>query len=183
MRRPKPGVALKRRAQRGIVLAMALIMLALLSILAGLSIRGASSAEQVANQSRLKALAQQTAEAALRFCEQQVQANAADPGLGFAPEDEPADAAAGYSWALMDNWDKEPSAHLRTVSLKAAGDEGASVYFTRPAECMSQYLSPGRKVFVTTARGFGPEVAARKDKDKTPPKGTEIWLQSVVTLE
>ena len=35
---------MRRRVQRGIVLAMALIMLALLSILAGLSIRGASSA-------------------------------------------------------------------------------------------------------------------------------------------
>lgn len=173
---------MKLRAQQGMVLAVALIMLALLSILAGISIRGASSAEQAANQDRLKALAQQTAEAALRFCEQQAQANAADPGLGFAPEDTPA-AGASYSWELMDNWDKQPSAHLRTVPVRAAGDTEAAAYFTRPAECMSQYLTPDRKVFVTTARGFGPEVAARKDKDSTPPKGTEVWLQSVVTLQ
>jgi type IV pilus assembly protein PilX len=173
---------MRLRAQQGIVLAMALIMLALLSILAGISIRGASSTEQVANQGRLKALAQQTAEAALRFCEQQVQANAADSGLGFTPEDEPA-AAAGYTWELMDHWDREPSSHLRKLSVKAAGDAGATVYFTRPAECMSQYLNSGHKVFVTTARGFGPEVPAKKDKDKNPPKGTEIWLQSVVTLQ
>jgi type IV pilus assembly protein PilX len=169
------------RAQQGIVLAMALIMLALLSILAGISIRGASSTEQVANQSRLKALAQQTAEAALRFCEQQVQSNAATPGLGLTPEDAP--TGAPYSWELMDNWDTVPSPHLQMVSVRAAGDTEASAYFTRPAECMSQYLDTGHKVFVTTARGFGPEVAARKDNDKTPPKGTEIWLQSVVTLE
>lgn len=171
---------MKQGAQQGMVLAIALIMLALLSILAGISIRGASSAEQVANHGRLTALAQQTAEAALRFCERQVQAHAADPGLGFTPEDAP--AGARYSWELMDNWDKAPSSHLRTVSVKAAGDAEAPAYVTRPAECMSQYLNPDRKVFVTTARGFGPEVAAKKDKDNTPPKGTEIWLQSVVTL-
>ena len=173
---------MRLRAQQGMVLAMALIMLALLSFLAGISIRGASSAEQVANQGRLKALAQQTAEAALRFCEQQVQANAADPALGFAPEDEPA-AATAYTWEFMDHWDKAPASHLRTVSVKAAGDTEAAAYFMRPAECMSQYMDSGHKVVVTTARGFGPEVPARKDKDKNPPKGTEIWLQSVVTLE
>lgn len=185
MTRLAPNRALKRRAQRGIVLAIALIMLALLSILAGISIRGASSTEQAANQGRLRALAQQTAEAALRFCEQQVQAHAADPSLGFAPEDEPASAGGGakYSWELMDNWDRLPSAHLRTVPVKAAGDTGAAAYFSRPAECMSQYLNSGRKVFVTTARGFGPDVAARKDQDTTPPKGTEIWLQSLITLQ
>jgi type IV pilus assembly protein PilX len=83
----------------------------------------------------------------------------------------------------MDNWDKGPSSHLRTVSLKAAGDTEAAAYFTRPAECMSQYLNSDRKVFVTTARGFGPEVAAKKDQDKTSPKGTEIWFQSIITLE
>lgn len=183
MTRLKPSPVLKRRAQQGIVLAIALIMLALLSILAGISIRGASSTEQVANQSRLRALAQQTAEAALRFCEQQVQAHAADPSLGFAPEDAPAGTGAKYSWELMDNWDGQPFPHLRTVPVKAAGDTETAAYFARPAECMSQYLNSGHKVFVTTSRGFGPEVAARKDTDKTPPKGTEIWLQSVVTLE
>ncbi|WP_411878704.1 hypothetical protein [Polaromonas sp. YR568] len=173
---------MRLRTQQGIVLAVALVMLALLSILAGISIRGASSTEQVANQGRLKALARQTAEAALRFCEQQVQANAADPVLGFTPEDEPA-AAAGYTWELMDQWDRQPSSHLRTVPVKAAGDTEAAAYFMRPAECMSQYLNSGHKVVVTTARGFGPEVPARKDKDKNPPKGTEIWFQSIVTLE
>jgi type IV pilus assembly protein PilX len=172
----------KRRRQQGVVLAIALIMLMLLAILASISIHGASSLEQVSNQSRLRALAQQTAEAALRFCEQQVQANAADSDTGFAPEAK--SAGVPYTWESMENWDKTPALSLKTVPVTAAGDVGRSLYFPRPSECMSQYVSPtGGKVFVTTARGFGPEVGAKKDNDKTPPKGTEVWLQSVVTLE
>lgn len=176
-----PGLILfgKRQAQQGIVLVIALIMLALLSILSTISIRGASSTEQVANQSRLKELAQQAAEAALRFCEQQVQANAANPAAGFAPETAP--VGVPYTWESMGNWDgPRVSPSLRGVPIAAAGDTGSAAYFFRAPECMSQYMSPADdNVFVTTARGFGPDVKTNAN----PPKGTEIWLQSVVTIQ
>jgi type IV pilus assembly protein PilX len=169
----------KRPAQQGVVLVIALIMLALLSILATMSIRGASSTEQVSNQSRLKELAQQAAEAALRFCEQQVQANAANPNTGFPPAIAP--VGIPYIWETMSNWDgPNISSSLRPVPIAAAGDAGSAVYFFRAPECMSQYMSPADdNVFVTTARGFGPDVKTNAN----PPKGTELWLQSVVTIQ
>ena len=179
--------------QRGIVLIVVLIMLMVLSILASVSIRGASSTEQVANQSRLKALGQQAAEAALRYCEEQVQLNALDGTKGFVPEAAPVGAGVKYSWETMANWDAIDGAvtpwiltgNLKTLTaaqFKASGDAGAVTYFKRPPECMSQYLATGdTKVFVTTARGFGPEVSATKDGNV--PKGSEIWLQSVVTMK
>jgi type IV pilus assembly protein PilX len=161
--------------QQGVVLIVALIMLMILSVLASISIRGASSTEQVANQSRQQALARQTAETALRFCEQQVQLYAANPATGFAPEAAPVGAGTPYSWATMANWDAAtPVASLKTVTVTSSGDAGTKLYFTRQPECMSQYLTPAdTKVFVTTARGFGPEVAA---KDGSTPQGTEVWL-------
>lgn len=179
-------------SQRGVVLIVVLIMLMVLSILASVSIRGASSTEQVANQSRLKALGQQAAEAALRYCEEQVQLNALDGTKGFVPEAAPVGAGVKYSWETMANWDAIDGAvtpwiltgNLKTLTaaqFKASGDAGAVTYFKRPPECMSQYLATGdTKVFVTTARGFGPEVGA---KDGNVPKGSEIWLQSVVTMK
>jgi type IV pilus assembly protein PilX len=178
MIRMKSQASSRHRAQQGMVLAIALIMLAVLSILASMSIRGASSTEQVANQSRLKALAQQTAEAALYFCEQQVLANSIDAANGFAPEAAP--VGTTYTWESIDNWDTRPSADLRRIPVAAAGDTGSAAYFTRPPECMSQYMSPNDgKVFVTTARGFGPDVKTTAN----PPEGAEIWLQSIVTLQ
>jgi type IV pilus assembly protein PilX len=175
--------SVKPHRQRGVVLIVALIMLMILSVLASISIRGASSNEQVANQSRLQALARQTAETALRFCEQQVQANALNAATGFAPEAAPVGAGTKYRWETMTNWDAvpSPSADLKTVTVTSSGDAGTKVYFTRQPECMAQYLpDPSGKVFVTTARGFGPEVGA---KDGSAPVGTEVWLQSVITMK
>lgn len=179
---PEPRQTVKMHGQQGVVLIVALIMLMILSVLASISIRGASSTEQVANQSRQQALARQTAETALRFCEQQVQLYAANPATGFAPEAAPVGAGTKYGWETMANWDTlAPTANLKTVAFTSAGDAGAVVYFTRQPECMAQYLTPAdTKVFVTTARGFGPEVGA---KDGSAPRGTEVWLQSVVTMK
>jgi type IV pilus assembly protein PilX len=191
MTRLRLDPTLKRQPQQGVVLVIALIMLALLSILATMSIRGASSTEQVANQSRLKELAQQTAEAALYFCEQQVRINAVDATKGIVPDDAPVGTGTPYMWENMAIWDAvSPPPSLNTVPVAAAGDTGSTVYFARAPECMSQYMSLDKKVFVTTARGFGPDVSAKLPKTPTTPasttnapKGTEIWLQSVVTME
>lgn len=183
------SVRSRRGYQQGVLLVVVLIMLAVLSILASVSIRGASSSEQVANQSRLKNLAQQAAEAALRHCEAQVQAYTLDNTKGFAPQAAPVGAPVVYSWQTMSNWDAIDAAtypfvatgHLKSVNFTASGDAGAVTYFKRPPECMSQYMAVANtKVFVTTARGFGPEVPA---KDGNAPVGTEVWLQSVVTMK
>jgi type IV pilus assembly protein PilX len=127
----------KRPAQQGVVLVIALIMLALLSILATMSIRGASSTEQVSNQSRLKELAQQAAEAALRFCEQQVQANAANPNTGFPPAIAP--VGIPYIWETMSNWDgPNISSSLRpSPSQRQATRAAPSIFFARLNACRS----------------------------------------------
>jgi type IV pilus assembly protein PilX len=183
-----------RKKQSGVVLVVALLLLMVLTILASVSIRGASSSEQIANQDRLKTLGQQSAEAALRYCEALVQAYAMDntknaPNLGgLIPSAAP--GAGLFNWEInagQNFWDSAPGATSPLIApFAAAGDGvgGNGAYFRRPPECMSQYTSAGNtKVFVTTARGFGPEVAAAPNpKNGTLPVGTEVWLQSVITM-
>lgn len=189
-----------RKKQSGVLLIVVLIMLMVLSILASVSIRGASSSEQVSNQSRVSNLAQQAAEAALRYCETQVQSHEANAAVGFAPAPAPVGAGTKYHWEAgaagnalpaMSNWDEinaATNAFVATNILKilpaftAKGDNGALVYFKRKPECMSQYLAGDAtlKTFITTARGFGPEVGV---KDGNAPEGTEVWLQSMLTMK
>jgi type IV pilus assembly protein PilX len=180
--------------QSGVVLIVALLLMIALSLLASISIRGASSSEQISNQDRQKNLGQQSAEAALRFCEELVQAYAFDntkntPALGgLIPSAAP--GAALFNWeisAAQNFWDSAPGVNApQIVAFVAAGDGvgGNGSYYQRSPECMSQYTAAGNtKVFVTTARGFGPEVqAAPNPKDGTLPTGTEVWLQSVITM-
>jgi type IV pilus assembly protein PilX len=186
-----------RRKQNGVVLIVALLLLMVLTILASVSIRGASSSEQIANQDRQKTLALQTAEAALRYCETMVQAYALDnakntPLLGgLIPDAAPVGAPIVFNWEIVSGgqnfWDSAPGVIApQIVPFASLGDGvGAnSSYFRRPPECMSQYTTVGNsKVFTTTARGFGPEVLpAPAPKDGTLPIGAEVWLQSLITM-
>lgn len=172
----------QQTSQAGVVMIITLILLVVLSLLSTYTIRGATSAEQVSNQSRVRNLAYQAAQAALRYCETEVQLHEVDSTKGFAPEAAPVGAPLAYHWQNLANWDGVGTyAALKTVAFTAAGDAGGVVYFKRSPECMVQYLKSGdNKTFVTTARGFGAEVAA---KDGSVPSGTEVWLQSIVTMK
>ncbi len=184
-----------RTHQEGVVLIVALLLLMVLTILASISIRGASSSEQIANQDRLKVTGQQAAEAALRFCEGLVQAYTFDPlkntvALGGLIPDVAPGGGAPFNWEInagQNFWDNAPGPIApQIVPFAAAGDGvgGNLQYFQRPPECMSQYTAAGNnKVVVTTARGFGPEVPALvAAKNGSAPVGTEVWLQSVITM-
>ena len=169
--------------QQGITLIVVLILLAVLSLLTIASIRGSSSNEQISNQSRLKALALQAAEAGLRYCENNVQLNALDNTKGFSPTAAPA-LGGKYDWENLGNWDAavEPSYLRKPPSYRAAGDSNNRNFFIRSPECMSQYLTINdNKVVLSTARGLGPDV--RSSKNGLPPDGTEVWLQSVITMK
>lgn len=175
--------------QRGVVLIVTLFLLLTLSILASISIKGATSTEQVASQSRQRVLAQQAAEAALRTCEIRVQNFRGGLG-GGALTIQPQAFVVGAAplWQNMANWDVvDPLTvpALNIIPLTSAGDVAAgpapTSYFNRPPECIAQYVAPADVTrVVITARGFGPEVPA--GRTNTAPVGTEVWLQSVITM-
>lgn len=184
----KPSVRLQRqRGQHGIVLIVALIMLAIISILATFSIRNATSSEAVSGNVRTTQLATQAAEIALRYCEEGVeQISAPTPTVVLTPlayQDPP-------RWKTMSNWDGSTSVAANLVVVIPTTSLGGTSTFKRAPECMVEAMQvvnasgvlTTTSTFLVTSRGFGPEVAAA-DASRSRPTGSEVWMQSTVELE
>jgi type IV pilus assembly protein PilX len=181
--------------QQGVVLIVALIMLAIISLMAATTIKGSGSSEALSSSSRTQSLALQAADAAIRYCEEGVQNNlnatrAAEPervgslyvAVSITPE--PFVAGTDLNWTNLATWDVgAKSALIYKLPATFLSD---SVYKRMP-ECMAQYTKDtvaGVTQVVITARGFGPEVADATDADTVrKPKGAEVWLQSYLNFE
>lgn len=172
------------RGQRGVIMIICLVFLLVISLTAAVSVRSAASSEAVANGTRTQALAMQAAEAALLHCERQVRANRLNAADGLEPQAAPAGAGTKYRWEQLELWDGEgTAANVTTVPFADSASSGKFRYFRRPPECMAQYVDVGvLNTTVITARGFGPDVSA-PDAQRSAPRGAEIWLQSILTLE
>jgi Tfp pilus assembly protein PilX len=193
-------------SQRGIVLFVALIMLVIISLMAVMIVRNATSSEAVNSNVRQLQLATQAAETALRYCEDAAinlinsgTATVAQLGVIAVPATTTTIAlslthiltapAAGTTPAsvITSNWDRNSGTPLPlVVPLSTINLPGATVTYARPGECMLERLNPDAvspfvNVMTITARGFGPEVAAA-DSSRTRPTGSEVWLQSTIQL-
>ena len=187
----------KRRPgkQGGLVLIVAIVLLAVVSILAAFSTRNAASAENVSGNVRLTELATQAAEIALRHCEDSVAAVIAiEAGV---PSNYPTASfgasnilpAGNETWKNPVEWDSTASpAYI--LPLERVNQASLTATYKRPPECMAVRLTtvlPGGEgtttnvAFLITARGFGPDVA-EADPDRTRPVGSEVWLQSQIEL-
>lgn len=183
--------------QRGIVLIIALIMLAVISLLTITSIRNATSTESVSANVRTTELATQAAEIALRHCEASVLATlTADAG---SPSTYPTTFKASNiqsstvpaQWQSMANWDSaSSSAYILPLSMVNQTGMTTATY-RRPPECMVERLplmpsGTGAVVststsFLITSRGFGPEVVVASDS-RSRPVGSEVWMQSQIDV-
>ncbi|WP_395685842.1 PilX N-terminal domain-containing pilus assembly protein [Caenimonas koreensis] len=177
-----------RGKQGGVVLIIALIMLVVVSMLATLSIRNATSSEAVSGAVRTTQLASQSAEIALRYCEDTLYA--VQKGTLAAPANWAA-AVRAYDGTVhfsdpKNNWDKV-TAEVFVVPLTSVNSGSAT--FKRAPECMIENMRVATSTppynststtYIITARGFGPEVS--NDATRGRPDGTEVWLQSTVEL-
>lgn len=181
------------RRQQGVVLIIALIMLAVISILAALNMRNSASTESISGAVRATNLATQAAEIALRYCEDSTR-----EVIGSAtifPSASPTTFTAANvlpynsppNWNNLATWD---STSTDTFVLPTAyiNQSGLMATFSRPPECMVEPLptlvsgvGSNTTSFVITARGFGPEVAAA-GASRSRPVGAEVWLQSTIEL-
>jgi Tfp pilus assembly protein PilX len=181
-----------KRAQSGVVLIIAMIMLIVISVLAISSMRNSASTEALAGNVRTTELATQAADIALRHCESSLieiaTVAAGSPSTGYVTSMTATNilaAATPPNWQGTTNWDTtSTNAFVLPTSLV-----GGTATFQRPPECMIEnmiVIPAGSTVantsstYVITARGFGPEVAAA-DASRTRPNGTQVWLQT--TLE
>lgn len=191
-RLPPPG------RQRGVVLIIALVMLVIISLLAAMSMRNATSSEAVSGNVRTTELATQAAEIALRYCEDKVFSHVTStPGVSSGSFTIPTTGttdtftvlapAVTTSLALSAaNWD---SGAVSSFRLPYSEVNQAHTTYKRTPECVSEHLPVMNSTktgmdytstYQITARGFGPEVAY--DAAKGRPVGSEVWLQSTITV-
>jgi type IV pilus assembly protein PilX len=190
MRRTTTYLQYKRRAQMqaGVVLIIALILLAVVSILVAMTLRSAISTETVSGNVRTTSLATQAAEVALRYCEEAT-IQIASGTVTFSSVPTILAYSANAQWSDTANWDKTPSPAF-VLPVSAMSQSGLGATFKRPPECMVERLpisdSSGvvatASTYVITARGFGPEVLAA-DSARSRPSGSEVWLQSEIELQ
>ena len=173
--------AASAQAQQGVVLVVALIMLIVISLLAAISVRNASSSEAVSGNIRTTELATQSAEIALRYCETAVQQMVSGTGT-MAPVPTVLIEASPPNWRNIANWDGTGAATATfVIPASSVNTTTATAAFKRAPECQVERMTVGTSAtatYVITARGFGPEVAAGTGR----PQGSEVWLQSTFEL-
>jgi type IV pilus assembly protein PilX len=156
-------------AQRGITLIIAMLMLVVIGIMSVAIMRNATSSDQVANNSRLQAQANQAAQMVLRFCEDQLAA-------GAASKVPPLAHVTPGAWTVKSNWDAGGLAYTLTAGDVGGGTES---FPTVPPQCISE-ATELLTVFTVTARGFSNDY--RADSNGATTTGAIVWLQSTVYM-
>lgn len=181
------------RPQKGISLIIVLIMLVIIALTSAAAIKNATSGEKVTNNIRLQNLAQQYAEAALRYCEGELKkpTNVGPPsgrmGSGLDEANLPLIALnAASAWELPASWTGGPggaSATLTPLPTAQINSTDSSFQPAKVPECVAekQTLVDGNFTYVITARGFSPDYVA--DANGKTTNGSVVWLQSTVLLE
>lgn len=182
----------KNNNQNGVVLIIGLILLMVLSMISMFTIRQATSLTQVSNNARTQTTAMQAAEIALKTCETRVANFLSGGNPLITPRAAPA-VGTPQMWEpsaitrQMVNWDGQgslvsfpavPPAGNFTLIL---GPNDVGTMLRRFPECMVEFKAGTTNIVIITARGFGPEVAA-VDQMRSAPVGSEVWLQSNLTL-
>jgi type IV pilus assembly protein PilX len=176
-------------AQRGIVLALVLVMLGILSLIGALSMRNATLTEQTSSSLRTAASAQQSAELALKYCELVAASTAeAVPNVAFTTErgqistNTITTTISAGAWNQTTTWSgtgtatnviSVPGTYLNNQTEAARTD-----IRVRPQcviERIKDTVGPG---FVVTARGFGNDAVLNATNGVT--SGAEAWVQSVL---
>lgn len=180
------------RHQGGIVLIMALILLVVISTVALLTIRGAISSEQVSNNMRSSAVATQSAETALRYCEwEALKSVSSSTTATIVPVPPAADAGTPpTTWSSRAAWTALTSNTVTVALANSTDAAGRTVTAALLPSCMiEQYEFPkppgasssgGGLAFLVTARGYSPDY--QTNAGGTILSGGEVWLQSIVRL-
>ncbi len=182
----------QRRHQSGISLIIVMIMVVIIGLTSAAAIRNATSGERATNNMRMQNLAQQYAEAALRYCEAQVakvdtdvtrvatlkDANIVDKAVGAAP-----------GWNMTSSWvgaaaAGDASASRTTLPQTQIKSADSSVTPTNLPQCVAerQVLADGNKALILTARGFSPDYTFNAGTGATTG-GSVVWLQSILLLQ
>lgn len=175
----------RRSGQSGVSLIIVMMMLVIIGITSAATIRNAASGEKLTNNIRVQYLAQQYAEAALRYCEAELgkpdatravtlsEVNLVQTGLGSTP-----------AWSLATTWTGTGGASASKTVLPENRIKSTDSAFRPPTlpECVAekQVMPDGNLSYVITARGFSTDY--RSGAGGVTTSGSVVWLQSTVIL-
>jgi type IV pilus assembly protein PilX len=176
--------------QSGVSLVIVLIMLVIIGLTSASAIRNATSGEKVTNNIRLQNLAQQYAEAALRYCEAElgksdsVAAPIGRSGTALAEANITTVAFGGVpGWTNPVTWTGLGGASASKTVVPEARVKSADSAFrpNRLPECVveKQTLADANLAYLITARGFSPDYTADAATGRTI-SGSVVWLQSSI---
>jgi len=174
--------ATRSQDQQGVVLIVVLVLLVAVTLMSVNVMRGALNTDLMANNLRTQTLANEMAQLALRFCEDDLRKAIGDRALFTDnPDIQPSAAdATSMAWKNKSNWvGSSPVAKTLTAqSLVSANSAFAPTY--RP-QCLAEYSpdtgpTSSDRIIVVTARGFSPDYNENNSQNVT--SGSVAWLQS-----
>lgn len=172
--------------QKGVVLLMALIMLAIIAITSSLALKSATVGDQISNNLRGQKLAQQAAEIGLRWCEAQV---IQGTFTKVQPAADIPNAADSENWQKADSW--ENANIIQIVPADAISKVQGGINFPIPPQCMAQEVSTpllgvsdgdvsleqaSSRMVRVTVRAFSPDYS----RTTTDGTGSETWIVSTL---
>lgn len=193
---PHSSARSSRVHQRGVVLVVALIVMAVIAITAGTAIRRVTSQDLIGSNLRARSQALQAAESGLRYCEALV-STSTRRGEQVALAERIQDAVAtNYLvngqrpqrvWEQLDNWD-DGGIVIEVPATYAI--DGSGVDYNQRPSCIIERMSlqslatdptaPNQfEAYLITARGFSPDFEANNG---VTTRGAEVWVQSSVQI-
>jgi len=160
--------------QQGVSLIIAMIMLVVIGLVSVGIMRAATSSDQVSLNNRLQTQANQYAQAALQFCENQIAAKVSVVNIQPIPP-----AGTNPAWTVKDNWlkaDNKANAVYRLGKDDLPISNAPTIY----PQCLVGFNGndPLQRLLTVTARGFSNDYKA--DGNGVTKSGSVVWLQSNV---
>lgn len=167
--------------QSGISLIITLIMLVVIGLTASAAMRGAISSERIVNNMRSESVAQQYAEAALKYCEEEME----KPSVSRIPELQDANLTTITGvplWQAPDTWHGGTAKRIVLPVGRIKSVDSSYVPSALPQCFVEREILPDASTaMVVTGRGFSPDYTADAATGKTK-SGSVVWLQSMLAL-
>jgi type IV pilus assembly protein PilX len=154
---------------RGFTLIVAMLMLAIIGLASAAIMRNATSGDQAANSNRLQTQANQYAQLAMRFCENQLALAPAARAVTLLGATNPS------AWTVQRSWTTSGANSAHTLS---ATDIGSATQPHLPPQCLLEATAVP-DVYTITARGFSADFHADAATGSTRT-GSAVWLQATI---
>ncbi len=158
-----------------------LIMLVVIGLTSAAAMRNATSSERAVNNLRTLNLAQQYAEAGLRYCETEI--NKATPVTTIASlQKANITTYSPEAWTVAATWNSGGSRTVVASSYVASVDSSFQPAFLPQCFAEKRLLPDGNEVIVVTSRGFSSDFEWESAADTKTKRGSVVWLQSFIAF-